>query len=145
MTFQARLLLEDGTEFTGRFFTTPSDVFGEIVFNTAMSGYQEVLTDPSYSKQCVVMTYPMIGNYGINKDDVESNQALLKMKRIILNAKKEKSTKMEQNLGINLDKILGRVVENSLELSVPKKPTKIPQIKVKVNSEIANLPLLLKH
>lgn len=74
--------------------------------------------------------------------DVESNQALLKIKRIIMNAKKEKSTKMEQNLGSNLDKILGRVVENSLELSVPRKTTKIPQIKVKINSEIANLPLL---
>lgn len=77
MTFQARLLLEDGTEFTGRFFTKSKDVFGEVVFNTAMSGYQEVLTDPSYSNQCVVMTYPMIGNYGINYDDVESNQIYL--------------------------------------------------------------------
>lgn len=74
--------------------------------------------------------------------DVESNQALLKMKRIILNAKKEKTTKMEQNLGSNLEKFLGRVVENSLELSVPKKHAKIPQIQVKVNSEISNLPLL---
>ena len=86
-------------------------------------------------------------DYGIDLsiddlDDVESNQALLKMKRIILNAKKEKTTKMEQNLGTNLDKILGRVVENSLELSVPRKTAKIPQIHVKVNSEIANLPLL---
>lgn len=86
-------------------------------------------------------------DYGIDLSindlaDVESNQALLKMKRIIMNAKKEKSTKMEQNLGVNLDKILGRVVENSLELMVPGKPKKIPQIKVKVGSEIANLPLL---
>ena len=67
-------------------------------------------------------------DYGIDLsiddlDDVESNQALLKMKRIIMNAKKEKSTKMEQNLGANLDKIFGRVVENSLELSVPRKIT----------------------
>ncbi|RAP25038.1 carbamoyl phosphate synthase small subunit [Candidatus Marinamargulisbacteria bacterium SCGC AG-343-K17] len=76
---QARLLLEDGTEFFGRYFTEVSDVFGEVVFNTAMSGYQEVVTDPSYSNQCVVMTYPMIGNYGINDDDVES-------KKIYLNA-----------------------------------------------------------
>jgi len=74
--------------------------------------------------------------------DVESNQALLKMKRIIMNAKKEKTTKMEQNLGINLDKLLGRVVENSLELMVPRKTTKIPQIKIKVDSDIVNLPLL---
>ena len=63
----ARLIFEDGNVFNGSFFTTPKEVFGEIVFNTAMSGYQEVLTDPSYSNQCVVMTYPMIGNYGINE------------------------------------------------------------------------------
>jgi hypothetical protein len=74
--------------------------------------------------------------------DVESNQALLKIKRILMNARKEKSTKMEKNIGVNLDKILGRVVENSLELSIPKKSNEIPQIKMKVNSEIANLPLL---
>ena len=72
MTLQARLLLEDGTEFSGRYFTSPKDVYGEVVFNTAMSGYQEVLTDPSYTDQCVVMTYPMIGNYGINEHDLES-------------------------------------------------------------------------
>ncbi len=77
MTLQARLLFEDGTQFMGRYFTTPKDVYGEIVFNTAMSGYQEVLTDPSYSNQCVVMTYPMIGNYGINLEDNESNSIYL--------------------------------------------------------------------
>lgn len=77
MTLQARLLFEDGTEFFGRYFTTPKDVYGEIVFNTAMSGYQEVLTDPSYSNQCVVMTYPMIGNYGINLADNESSSIYL--------------------------------------------------------------------
>ena len=74
MTDQARLLFEDGTEYIGRFFTEPKEVFGEIVFNTAMSGYQEVLTDPSYSNQCVLMTYPMIGNYGINSKDIESRK-----------------------------------------------------------------------
>ena len=61
----------------GQFFTQPTTVFGEIVFNTAMSGYQEVLTDPSYSNQCVVLTYPMVGNYGINTQDVESNAIYL--------------------------------------------------------------------
>ena len=86
-------------------------------------------------------------DYGIDLSiddftDVESNQALLKMKRIIMNAKKEKTTTMEQNIGTNLDKLLGRVVENSLELSVPKKLSKIHQIQVEVGSEIANLPLL---
>ena len=77
MATKARLIFEDGTVFNGSFFTTPKEVFGEIVFNTAMSGYQEVLTDPSYSNQCVVMTYPMIGNYGINTTDNESNSIYL--------------------------------------------------------------------
>ncbi|MGV7225686.1 MAG: hypothetical protein ACQ9CV_02035 [Nitrosopumilus sp.] len=74
--------------------------------------------------------------------DIESNQALLKMKRIIMNGKKEKTTKMEQNLGSNLDKLLGKVVENSLELNIPKKSTKIFQIRMDVNPEISKLPLL---
>jgi carbamoyl-phosphate synthase small subunit len=77
MAIRARLIFEDGTIFNGCFFTTPQNIFGEIVFNTAMSGYQEVLTDPSYSNQCVVMTYPMIGNYGINTTDNESNAIYL--------------------------------------------------------------------
>jgi carbamoyl-phosphate synthase small subunit len=77
MTMNARLLLEDGTEFFGRYFTSIKHVSGEIVFNTAMSGYQEVITDPSYTNQCVVMTYPMIGNYGITKNNAESNHVHL--------------------------------------------------------------------
>jgi carbamoyl-phosphate synthase small subunit len=68
------LILEDGTEFEGLSFGYDADSLGEVVFNTSMSGYQEVLTDPSYSGQIVAMTYPMIGNYGINPDDVESDK-----------------------------------------------------------------------
>lgn len=68
----AVLLLEDGKEFTGWFFGSRRTGFGEVVFNTAMSGYQEVLTDPSYWQQVVVMTYPHQGNYGINSSDIES-------------------------------------------------------------------------
>ncbi len=74
----ARLIFEDGMEFRGSYFTDVSDTFGEVVFNTAMGGYQEVLTDPSYAGQMVVMTYPLIGNYGINPDDVESRGLFLK-------------------------------------------------------------------
>lgn len=69
---KALLALEDGAIFAGRGFGAPGEVFGEIVFNTAMSGYQEVLTDPSYAGQVVVMTYPHQGNYGINREDPES-------------------------------------------------------------------------
>lgn len=66
------IALEDGTIFEGRSFTGAGEAVGEIVFNTSMSGYQEVLTDPSYTGQLVTMTYPLIGNYGVNPDDMES-------------------------------------------------------------------------
>ncbi len=68
----AKLVLHDGTVFTGKAFGAKAEAVGEVVFNTAMTGYQEVLTDPSYSGQLVVMTYPHIGNYGINPADSES-------------------------------------------------------------------------
>lgn len=69
----ARLALEDGTIFTGRSFGAEGEAAGEVVFNTSMMGYQEVLTDPSYRGQIVTMTYPMMGNYGTNTDDQESS------------------------------------------------------------------------
>jgi carbamoyl-phosphate synthase small subunit len=71
---QAVLALEDGTIFRGEAFGATGERFGEVVFNTSMTGYQEILTDPSYKGQIVTMTYPLIGNYGINKEDVESKQ-----------------------------------------------------------------------
>jgi carbamoyl-phosphate synthase small subunit len=71
----ARLALEDGTIFTGRAFGAAGTTQGEVVFNTSMTGYQEILTDPSYAGQIVTMTYPLIGNYGINREDVESRKA----------------------------------------------------------------------
>lgn len=71
-TTKALLALEDGRTFVCRSFTGPGEVGGEVVFNTSMSGYQEVLTDPSYSGQLVTMTYPLIGNYGVSPEDVES-------------------------------------------------------------------------
>jgi len=70
---KALLALEDGAVFTGRSFTGPCEAEGEVVFNTAMSGYQEILTDPSYRGQMVAMTYPLIGSYGVNAEDVESD------------------------------------------------------------------------
>jgi carbamoyl-phosphate synthase small subunit len=69
---KAILALEDGTVFEGRSFGFPGEKTGELVFNTSMTGYQEILTDPSYKGQIVIMTYPLIGNYGINEADVES-------------------------------------------------------------------------
>jgi len=70
----AKLALEDGTVFTGRAFGAGGTSEGEVVFNTAMTGYQEILTDPSYKGQIVTMTYPLIGNYGVNRRDVESRR-----------------------------------------------------------------------
>src|SRR5215470_6794624 len=70
----AKLALEDGTVFTGRSFGAQGEVDGEVCFNTSMTGYQEILTDPSYRGQIVTMTYPEIGNYGVNPEDVESGK-----------------------------------------------------------------------
>lgn len=72
---KAFLILEDGTVFTGTSIGSKREVISEIVFNTSMTGYLEVLTDPSYAGQAVVMTYPLIGNYGICRDDMESRKA----------------------------------------------------------------------
>ncbi len=74
----AKLALSDGTVFTGTGFGTTGEVYGEVVFNTSMTGYQEILTDPSYCGQIVTMTYPLIGNYGANTVDVESGQLALR-------------------------------------------------------------------
>jgi carbamoyl-phosphate synthase small subunit len=73
----ARLVLEDGTCETGRSFGAPSDSIGELVFNTSITGYQEILTDPSYRGQTVLFTQPHIGNYGVNSEDEESERLWL--------------------------------------------------------------------
>src|SRR5688572_8727894 len=69
---KAILALEDGTVFHGQGFGARASACGEVCFNTSMTGYQEILTDPSYKGQIVTMTYPLIGNYGVNEQDVES-------------------------------------------------------------------------
>jgi carbamoyl-phosphate synthase small subunit len=74
MNCLAKLALEDGTIFTGRSFGAAGEVDGEVCFNTSMTGYQEILTDPSYRGQIVTMTYPEIGNYGVNDEDRESER-----------------------------------------------------------------------
>ena len=75
---KARLILEDGTVFKGKAFGYLEESVGEVVFNTSMTGYGEVLTDPSYYGQIVTMTYPLIGNYGINLEDVQSRNVCVK-------------------------------------------------------------------
>jgi carbamoyl-phosphate synthase small subunit len=71
---RAALALADGRVFYGRAFGSTGEISGEVVFNTSMTGYQEILTDPSYRGEIVTMTYPQIGNYGINREDVESGK-----------------------------------------------------------------------
>jgi len=71
---KAILALEDGRVFEGWSFGAAGEHFGEVVFNTSMTGYQEILTDPSYKGQIVTMTYPLIGNYGVNEEDIESTR-----------------------------------------------------------------------
>ncbi|MGD9126350.1 MAG: glutamine-hydrolyzing carbamoyl-phosphate synthase small subunit [Planctomycetia bacterium] len=77
MTAIAKLALEDGTVMTGTAFGAEGEVEGEVCFNTSMTGYQEILTDPSYRGQIVTMTYPEIGNYGLNSEDIESRRPFL--------------------------------------------------------------------
>ena len=75
---KGKLILENGMSFEGKIFGELNETVGELVFNTGMTGYQELLTDPSYCGQIVVMTYPMIGNYGINLEDMESDKIYLR-------------------------------------------------------------------
>ncbi len=77
-TIKAQLILENGVRFDGKAFGYIDETVGEVVFNTGMTGYEELLTDPSYAGQIVTMTYPLIGNYGINLDDMESEGPKLK-------------------------------------------------------------------
>ena len=88
MSRNRKLILDDGSEFAGYGFGSGKDIVCEIVFNTSMAGYQEILSDPSYTDQAVVMTYPLIGNYGMNSEDYEtaipSIGALIRRRRRIV-------------------------------------------------------------
>jgi len=96
---RAFLVLEDGTIFKGNSFGAGGERCGEVVFNTSMSGYQEIITDPSYKGQIVVMTYPLMGNYGINKDDVESRRPFLEGFVVKEYSKIASNWRKEQSLG----------------------------------------------
>jgi len=101
---KAVLALEDGTWFEGLSFGADGTSFGEVVFNTSMTGYQEILTDPSYRGQIVTMTYPMIGNYGVNPVDVESRKPFLSGFVVKEYCKHPSSYRMTQTLGDYLKK-----------------------------------------
>ncbi len=96
---QAFLALEDGKVFKGSSFGACGERSGEVVFNTSMTGYQEIITDPSYKGQIVAMTYPLMGNYGINKEDVESRKPFLEGFVVKEYSKIASNWKKEQSLG----------------------------------------------
>ena len=96
---QALLVLEDGKVFKGVSFGSTGERSGEVVFNTSMAGYQEIITDPSYKGQIVSMTYPLIGNYGVNKEDVESRQPFLEGFVVKEYSKIASNWRKEQSLG----------------------------------------------
>lgn len=101
---KAILLLEDGTKFEGESFGAEGVNFGELVFNTSMTGYQEILTDPSYAGQIITMTYPEIGNYGINEDDFESERPAAKGFIVKNYSEKDSHYKSTQTLASYLKK-----------------------------------------
>ena len=124
MNDTAKLILKNGTVFTGETFGAKGETVGELCFNTAMTGYQEILTDPSYCGQLITMTYPHIGNYGVNNMDMESNKihakGIIIKDEIVLpsNFRSEKSLNdylCEQNIvGIkNIDtRMLTRIIRD---------------------------------
>jgi len=104
---KARIAFEDGFILTGRALGSVGTTCGEVVFNTALTGYQEVLTDPSYAGQIVTMTYPLIGNYGVNSEDVESRKLFLsgfvvkEASKIVSNWRSEKNLTLDEYLRQN--------------------------------------------
>jgi carbamoyl-phosphate synthase small subunit len=99
---EALLVLEDGTTFRGRGFGAAGTAFGEVVFNTGMSGYQEVLTDPSYHRQLVTMTYPHQGNYGMNDADAESTRVQVAGFIVREQARRHSNWRAQRSLGDEL-------------------------------------------
>jgi carbamoyl-phosphate synthase small subunit len=99
MSQPAKLALEDGTVFAGTSIGADGEVDGEVCFNTSMTGYQEILTDPSYRGQIVTMTYPQIGNYGVNAEDVESWRPQLAGFVVREHSRMQSNFRSEQSLG----------------------------------------------
>lgn len=104
MTPLAKLALEDGTVYWGQAFGARGEVDGEVCFNTSMTGYQEILTDPSYRGQIVTMTYPLIGNYGINFEDVESSGPKLSGFIVRESSRRVSNFRSNESLGSYLEK-----------------------------------------
>jgi len=121
---KAKIALEDGTVFTGLSFGATGERYGEVVFNTSMTGYQEILTDPSYKGQIVTMTYPLIGNYGVNREDIESRKPFVEgfvvkeCSRIVSNWRSQKSLEeyLEENNIVGIEGIDTRALTRHIRL-----------------------------
>ena len=120
----AALILEDGTIVKGQGFGAENEACGEVVFNTSMTGYQEALTDPSYKYQILMPTYPLIGNYGINSEDIESRKPFLEgfivreASRITSNWRAEKSLSLylKENNIIGIEGVDTRALTKHIRL-----------------------------
>lgn len=112
---KALLVLADGTVFEGKGFGAPGETVGEVVFNTSMTGYQEILTDSSYKGQIVTMTYSQIGNYGVNREDVESSGGP-KVEGFIVKEYLDfpSNWRSELSLGSIFEKIISRGLKTSI-------------------------------
>lgn len=121
---KAKIVLEDGRIFEGYSFGAAGERTGEVVFNTSMAGYQEILTDPSYKGQIVAMTYPLIGNYGVNAEDVESGKLFLEgfivkeCSRIVSNWRSQKTLQqyLKENKIIGIEGIDTRALTRHIRL-----------------------------
>ena len=112
--YNRQLILEDGTVYKGYAFGADVENVGEVVFNTSMTGYQEILSDPSYNGQIVTLTYPLIGNYGINRDDFESMKPCIKGMIV-----KEVCTTPSNFRSVSIDKNVDEVVEKLKKTTLP--------------------------
>jgi len=121
---KAKIALEDGAVFEGHPFGATGERYGEVVFNTSMTGYQEVLTDPSYKGQIVTMTYPLVGNYGVNSEDIESRKVFLEgfvvreCSRIASNWRSQKSLTeyLEENSIVGIEGVDTRALTRHIRL-----------------------------
>jgi carbamoyl-phosphate synthase small subunit len=121
---KAKIALEDGKIFEGFSFGASGERYGEVVFNTSMTGYQEILTDPSYKGQIVTMTYPLIGNYGVNAEDVESRQPFVEgfvvkeCSRIVSNwrSKKTLAGYLKENSIVGIENVDTRALTKHIRL-----------------------------
>ncbi len=113
------LLLEDGSFYNGETFGYHGESFGEVVFNTSITGYQEILTDPSYNGQIVLMTYPQIGNYGINSIDIESRKPFVRGFIVRELSKTVSNWRAENDLSsyLSKNKIIGIEIKDTREIT----------------------------